>query len=85
MGGGYGAAALGPRTHEKNLAERRDERSAAEKHCQKLACLLGDCAARNTYDQSKCNGIAKEYRECISGFIKSLESAPVEGARAPSK
>ena len=27
---GYGAAALGPRTHEKNKVELRDERSAAE-------------------------------------------------------
>ena len=53
---GYGAAVLGPRTHDANKSASQDTRSGAEKHCQKLACRLGACAQKNVYNQSKCDG-----------------------------
>mmetsp|Transcript_503 Transcript_503/g.593 ORF Transcript_503/g.593 Transcript_503/m.593 type:complete len:83 (+) Transcript_503:72-320(+) len=71
---GYGAAALGPTSHEKNKnTVQRDERTTAEKHCQGLACDLSRCASKNLYNQMKCNGIKKEYHDCIQGFKKSLD------------
>ena len=57
---GYGAAALGPDKVEAQLAKeskhgRIDERSAAEKHCQPLACDWQRCASRHLYKPDMCN------------------------------
>ena len=67
--------------YERNKAIA-DQRSEAEKHCQKLACRLGACASKNVYNQSKCAGLAKEYQACIQGFLASRtasDPAPGDG------
>ena len=66
---GLGGARLGPLKEEQNRRIRRDERSAAEKHCQPLACQLQRCATRYTYKQEKCDGLKAEYNRCISEFL----------------
>ena len=69
---GRGAAVLdgGPRQEEQNRLIKRDERSAAEKACQPLACQLQACASRYTYAQHKCNALKKEYEKCLKDFVE---------------
>ena len=66
---GYGAAALGPEAHARNKLIDRDERSAAEKHCQTLACELQRCASRNVYAPQKCNEAKAKYNACLTDFL----------------
>ena len=62
---GRGAAALGPEKEQENRKIKRDERSAAEKHCQPLACQLQQCASRFIYAQHKCDNL----KRCWSAFV----------------
>jgi len=75
---GRGAAALGVEKEEaRRLQEhregRRDERSAAERHCQPLACQLQACAGRWVYKPHKCNELRARYKACISEFLQAAE------------
>ena len=77
---GYGAAALGPDKVEAQLAKesqhgRIDERSAAEKHCQSLACDWQRCASRHLYKPHMCNEPKLKYKNCISEFISAAVTA----------
>lgn len=66
---GRGAAALGVQEWERNRLIRQDERDAAEKHCQPLACQLQACASRNTYAMEKCNDLKRTYDQCKANFL----------------
>ena len=77
---GRGAAALGvDKEAERRQQERRegrlDERSAAERHCQPLACQLQACASRWVYKPHKCNELKATYNACISEFLEAAEKA----------
>lgn len=69
---GRGAATLGPDTHEKNRRIQRDERSAAEKHCQPLACELQRCASQHVYSPQKCNETRRRYNACLEDFLAAV-------------
>ena len=72
---GRGAAALGVAEHETNKRISRDERSAAERKCQPLACQLQQCASRHIYAQHKCDGLKKVYQACIDDFLGKIKAA----------
>lgn len=71
---GRGAAVLGVEKHQENQRIRRDERNAAEKHCQPLACQLQACASRNVYAQQRCNGLKQKYQRCLDDYYFSNNS-----------
>ena len=71
---GLGAARLGVEKEEaqRRLEKqhgRRDERSAAERHCQALACQLQACASRYTYQPQRCHPLQRTYEACIAEFV----------------
>jgi hypothetical protein len=70
---GRGAAALGVDEHDRNRQIVRDERSAAEKKCQPLACQLQACASRYIYSQHKCNDLKRTYEKCIADFLEKMQ------------
>ena len=53
----------------------KDERSAAEKHCQPLACELQRCANRYVYKPEKCNDLKKQYKTCVADFLAAATAA----------
>ena len=57
------------------LLEGKDERSAAEKHCQPLACELQRCANRYVYKPEKCNDLKKQYKTCVADFLAAASAA----------
>jgi hypothetical protein len=71
---GRGAAQLGPEKEERNRGIRRDERSAAEKHCQPLACELQRCASRYIYKPHRCDAVKVRYSACIKDFLQQMEA-----------
>lgn len=80
---GRGAAALGVEKEEAQRQQerrhgRRDERSAAERHCQPLACQLQACASRWVYKPQKCNELKATYRNCIAEFLAAAEKSAAE-------
>lgn len=85
---GRGAAALGV---EKEAAHRqlerrdgrRDERSAAERHCQPLACQLQACASRWVYKPHRCSDLKAMYKACISEFLEATVKAVAEQTTQP--
>jgi hypothetical protein len=80
---GLGGARLGPLKEQENRRIRRDERSAAEKHCQPLACQLQRCATRYTYKQEKCDGLKAQYNACIENFLAAATAAVAGAASTP--
>mmetsp|Transcript_42805 Transcript_42805/g.48638 ORF Transcript_42805/g.48638 Transcript_42805/m.48638 type:complete len:89 (-) Transcript_42805:182-448(-) len=68
MGGSRGAAVLGVDKYQENQKISRDERNAAEKYCQPLACQLQACASRNVYAQERCNGLKHQYKTCLTDY-----------------
>lgn len=65
---GRGAAALGP---DQELQNRKipDQRSAAELHCQSLACSLQACISRNIFAHQRCRELKETYDMCITEFV----------------
>ena len=87
---GRGAAALGvDKEEEQRRLEkthgRLDERSAAERHCQQLACQLQACASRYVYKPEKCNGLKVTYSACIADFLAASEKAEAEANRTEAQ
>ena len=73
---GTGAARLGADKVEANRKILwKEERSAAEKKCQPLACKLGACAERYVYSPEKCAPIKAEYKACLAEFINAAATA----------
>jgi hypothetical protein len=83
--GSRGAAALGPEKVERNKQIRRDERSAAERHCQPLACQLQACASRWVYKPQKCDELKQVYRRCIDDFLEAAATSTKNSAAGGSK
>ena len=66
---------MGPDKHEANKKIQRDERSAAEKHCQPLACELQRCASRHVYAPQKCNEARRRYNACLEDFLAAAAAS----------
>ena len=74
-----GAAALGVEKEAEtrrleSTQGRRDERSAAERHCQPLACQLQACASRYVYTPQKCDPLLKSYKACVSEYLAANQA-----------
>mmetsp|Transcript_14944 Transcript_14944/g.38190 ORF Transcript_14944/g.38190 Transcript_14944/m.38190 type:complete len:81 (+) Transcript_14944:272-514(+) len=58
----------------------RDERDAAEKACQKLACAIQTCLRRHQYQQDRCDATIEAWNRCVEEQQRLARAATPGGS-----
>ncbi|KAG2497764.1 hypothetical protein HYH03_004036 [Edaphochlamys debaryana] len=73
MGGGNGASPLKPGLDEEGRPQgalHDMEKAEATHGCQRKACAIQECLARHDYNQSRCQRVIQDMRDCCRALAE---------------